>query len=373
MGWIVVISIASMMVYVTIAARIGVSTRDSLGTLIARYFGRWLSIAIGCAIFFIASAFQFTNNLGIYSAVESFVNSPSSGSIAMTATILLNVVTVGFLFGFRRLYRVLEVMMTALVILMIIAFAVNLIMARPDLISFGKGLLPLERSNLDISVLGLVATTFSIAAAFFQTYLVQQKGWGPDDLKRGLFDARVAAITMGIITIMLVTTAAAVLKGQKLESVGDVAIGLRPLFGSLGASIFCIGLFCAAYSSFVVNSMVGGFVMSDGLGLSCNSEDRVPRFFTVAVLLLGMLMAIWIIQTGVKPVAAIVFGQAVTVLAAPALAMLLWWLSNRKDLLGPRSSGWLTNMLAAFGFLLLLGMSYRTAVYKVWPEIVKLF
>ncbi len=164
-----------------------------------------------------------------------------------------------------------------------------------------------------------------------------------------------------------------VFRDAKLEDVKDVAQGLNPLFGGLGTPIFCLGLFSAAYSSFLVNSMIGGFILSDGFGLGFKQTDFWPKAFTVLVLLTGMFVALYVINTGVKPVTAIVFAQALTVIASPLMAGALLWLCNRRDLLGDQTNGPIVNLLGGLGFLLLLAMAGYTLVYKVVPGIQGLF
>ena len=154
-----------------------------------------------------------------------------------------------------------------------------------------------------MSVLGLVGTTFVISAAYFQSYLVQQKGWDVGQLRDGMLDARVGSIVMSLITLMIMGTAATVLRGQTLQSVGDVAQQLRPLFGEKGQALFCLGLFSAAYSSFLINSMIGGFILADGLGLGSRPTDVWPRVFTVVVLLTGMFVVALCHSDGLGPFA----------------------------------------------------------------------
>ena len=133
--------------------------------------------------------------------------------------------------------------------------------------------------------------------------------------------------------------------------------------------MFCIGLFSAAYSSFLVNSMIGGFVLADGLGLGSSPDDKWTRYMTAIVLLTGMGVALYVIQTGVKPVGAIVMAQAVTVLAAPLMAAALLWLCNKKEYMGQDRNGPLLNAVGGIGFVVLLAMAWYTATAKVWPKV----
>jgi Mn2+/Fe2+ NRAMP family transporter len=355
-----------MMVFMQMGARLGVVLSESPGTIIAERAGRWLAVLIGISIFFIASAFQFGNNLGVDSAFKSYLDFDY-------IVIVFNGLAIGFLFAFKNLYKAIEKLMMCFVGLMLVSFALNLGFALANMpqvqpvmpVMPGKEGAPL----LDISVLGLVGTTFVIAAAYYQAYLVQQKGWTRSELRNGLVDARVGSVLMAVITLMIMCTAAAVLRGKDLGNVDDVAEQLAPLFGVLGKPLFCVGLFAAAYSSFLVNSMIGGFILSDGLGLGTKPSGLAPRLLTVAVLLTGMGVALYVILTGKKPVDAIVAAQAVTVLAAPLIGGVLLWLTNSKDLMGDDTNSTVVNVVGGIGLMLLLAIAWYTAAYKVWPAL----
>jgi Mn2+/Fe2+ NRAMP family transporter len=273
-----------------------------------------------------------------------------------------------FLFGFRNLYRALERLMAVFVGLMLLAFAANLFLARPEPRSVLSGFLP-SWSHVDLSLLGMIGTTFVISAAYYQAYLVQQKGWRVQDLPAGLIDVRIGGLVMACITLMLITTAATVLRGQQLQNVQQIAISLKPLFKEAGTGLFCIGLFCAAYSSFLVNSMVGGFVLADGLGLGSRPEDIWTRIFSAAILLIGMTVALLVINRNLNPLPAIVTAQAVTVIVSPLMAAALLWLTNRTDVMGEYRNRLAVNVFATLGLLLLLAMAGYTATAKIWPAV----
>ena len=362
MLWVVVVAVVLMAVYMRMGARLGVVSGDSPGNLLAARsgpLGRPLAVLIGCSVFFISASFQFGNNLGVHSAFQVFFDFEYT-------IVFLNLLTLAFLFALRNLYRTLERMMSLFVGLMLIAFAANLCFARPSIPAVVKGFVP-ATGELHWALLGLVGTTFVISAAFYQAYLVRQKGWTQSDLMDGVVDVRVSAVIMAAITIMLICTAATVLAGQDLDDVGQVARSLEPLFGETGVGLFCLGLFSAAYSSFLINALIGGFILSDGLGLGCNPNDFWPRVFTAAVMVIGMGMALAVIKLGFEPYAAIVTAQAVTVVAAPMLAATLWWLTSRQDVMGEHTNRPLTHLAAAVGFLMLLSMASYTVLFKILP------
>ena len=365
MSWVVLVSAVFMLTFIQMAARLGVVSRESPGQLLAERAGRWLAALIGVSIFFVASAFQFGNNLGAHSAFEAYFQFDY-------IVVIFNAAAIAFLFFFKNLYRALEKLMMGFVGLMLLAFAANLLFAKPNPTEWARGLVPTGIGSLDLAVLGLVGTTFAIAAAYFQIYLVRQKGIKREDLAACLIDSRLGVLLMAAITLMIMGTAAAALKGVKLEGAADVAMQLEPLFGSWGKALFCLGLFSAAYSSFIINSMIGGFVLSDGLGLGSSPEDKWPRYMTAAVLLIGMGVAMYVIKTDIKPMTAIVMAQAVTVIVAPLLAAVLLWMCNRKDIMGENRNGPLMNVLGAVGFVLLLAMAGNTAFKSIPDNLEKL-
>lgn len=368
LSWVVALTVLFMMVYMGMGAKLGVVSNQTPGTLVADRAGRWLAVLIGLSVFFISAAFQFGNNLGVASAFEVYV---PKQDVLVWLVVGFNALSIAFLFVFRNLYKALERLMSVFVATMLIAFAINLTFAKPDFAELGRGFVPgASQTSVDLSVLGLVGTTFVITAAFFQAYLVQQKGWTKSNLREGQTDACVGSVIMALITLMLMTTAAAVLRGTSLGDVKDVARGLAPLFGETGGQVlFCLGLFAAAYSSFLVNSMIGGFMLSDGLGLGGKPTDLAPRLLTTLVLLTGMGVALYTIRSGHKPVPAIVAAQAVTVIAAPLLAGALLWLTNRRDVMGDDRTEPVMNMFALLGFILLLAIAWYTASEKVWPAV----
>ena len=362
LSWVVVASVVFMLSFTTMAARLGVMAKDSPGKMLANEVGRWLAVLVGVSVFFIASAFQFGNNLGVHTAFNAYVDFEY-------IVILFNAAAIAFLFCFKNLYKALEKLMMGFVGLMLLAFAANLFFAKPKMGEWARGFVPAGLSEIDITVLGLVGTTFVIAAAYFQIYLVREKGVIKEGLADSLLDSRVGALIMAAITLMIMGTAASVLRGQELTDAGAVAEQLQPLFGDKGKALFCLGLFSAAYSSFLINSMIGGFVLADGLGLGSKPDDPWTRRLTAAVLLTGMGVALYVIKTGVKPVGAIVMAQAVTVIAAPLMAGVLLWLCNRKDTMGEHRNGPLLNIVGGIGFLVLLAMAWNTAFNKVFPKV----
>ena len=74
MLWVVAVSVAFMMTYMTMGARLGAVANASPCDLIREKAGRWLAILVGGCVFFIATAFQSGNNIAVAAAFKAFLS-----------------------------------------------------------------------------------------------------------------------------------------------------------------------------------------------------------------------------------------------------------------------------------------------------------
>jgi len=371
--WLLILTAILMGTFMSMAARIGVVGGATPCTLVARRLGRAAACVIGLTLFLICTTFQFANNLAAAAAAEALVPSvpPQWFIIALNAAIIL------FLFAARHIYRFLERTMKVMVAIILICFAVNLISARPDLLAVVKGFIPRLPAGMSLHlphkvdgvvidpmllVASLLGTTFSVGAALYQGNLVREKGWGLAEYRSGIGDSMTGVAVLASISAIIMITTATVIPGQAATDVGALAKSLQPLLGSLAYVMFCLGLLAVAMNPFLINAMIGGGILADGLGLPARLSDRGPRLLTVAVLLTGMTIAVLAMRTGQKPVTLIIFGQALTVLGNPLMAITLLWLANRKNVMGAHRNRLLTNVLGVAGLLIVLFIAVRVAI-----------
>jgi manganese transport protein len=380
--WVLVAAGMLMVAAVAAAARLGVALTRSPCSELAHRVGRPAAAVTGLSVFCIAACFQFSNNLGVLASIEPLIDvAPTTRVFLLLA---LNGLLVMCLFGMERLYRPLEKLMMVMVGLMLVGFAANLFFARPAIGEMIRGLVPSlpadltgewlprlvegesgSRQILDpwLVVQGLIVTTFSIAGAFYQAYLVKEKGWTSADLKEGVVDSAVGTFVLVGISVLIMATSASVLAGRvdpgQLKSAADVARQLEPLFGAASKWLFCIGIFAGALSSFLVNSMIGGTLLADGLGFDAALDSRAVKIGTTAVLFVGMAVALMTSPESRVPL--IIFAQAMTVLGGPllvcALGYLLFCLRKEQHLPVPVWMG----LLLGLGTVTVVVLAIRTA------------
>lgn len=403
MLWALLAAGGLMIGMTALASRLGVSLPRTLCDELAARLGRPFAVFVGLTLFVIVACFQSSNNIAVLASIEPFFaddmqggtrgeRSPVMQSGQPTATpwfrrardatlLLLNGVIIATLYGFKRLYRPLERLMMLLVLIMLAAFAANLAFSAPRLTAVLQGLIPqlpdtardglLPRSQDGHvtdplwAIQGLVATTFSIGGAFYQGYLVREKGWTVENFRQGLTDSITGISALVAASAMIMLTSATVLHGfvpaETLNSAGDVASQLEPLFGTAATTLFLLGILAAALSSFLVNAMVGGTLLSDGLGWGSSMDEKWPKRFTVAALLIGAVVALASTSGGMSRVGLIIFAQALTVLGGPVLAFSLVYLANRSDLSPARRVPTWMKLMGTLGGVVVLLLAVRTA------------
>lgn len=351
--WVIVLAAISMMAYTAMGARYGVVNKRSILQTITDNYGRWFAILIGISAFISASSFQFGNNLGIGIGMREITGVDERvWPVAFTA---LGIILIFFA---KNLYKAIEKLMMVMVMIIIISFIFNLTLTKPELVPLVKGFLPgsFGLGQLDV-IAALVATTFALQAALYQSYLVQDKGWKLKSLKKSLRDSYMGVFMLSLISVLVIITSAAALAphGIVVNSAADMAKQLESLFGSYAKIVFSLGLCAAAFSSLMVNSVIGGGLLADGLGLGRSMNEKMPKVFTIGILLLGMLIAVFFEGNVIY---ALIMAQASTIFAVPLIAIGLYLVLNNKEIMGDyRNNKW-QNTLAIFGFILISIMVY---------------
>ncbi len=370
--WMLLLTGLLMGTFLTMGARIGVVGGATPCALLADRLGRPAAALVGITLCLICAAFQFSNNLAVAAAAGAFL----PASAVPWVMVGFNGLIVVFLFSAKEIYRVLERVMKVMVGVILTCFLFNLIVAQPEAAAVLRGLIPSLPEGIELGVpkivdgklidpmiliASMVGTTFSVAGALYQGNLVREKGWTIEDYQRGVRDAIAGVCVLCGVSLIIMITAATVIRGQAATDIGVLAQSLKPLLGSGAYWIFCVGLVAVAMNPFLINAMIGGSILADGLGKPARLSDTWTRVLTVLVMLIGMIVALAALRTGEKPVNLIIFGQALTVLGNPLMAATMLYLANRKDIMGERRNTLLVNLLGGIGFIVVVLLAVRVA------------
>ena len=351
--WVIVIATVFMITYTAMAARFGVVNNKSILQTIAENYGRWFAIVIGISAFLSSSSFQFGNNLGIGIGMEGITGIPER-----IWPLVFTSLGIVLIFRAKNLYKLLERVMMFMVLLMILAFFLNLILTKPEVVPLARGFIPSQLSGSSLSIVAaMMATSFSLAAALYQSYLAQDKGWKMGHLKNSLKDTYTGILLLALISLTVLVTSAAALhpRGILVNSAADMALQIEALFGAYAKIFFSVGLCAASFSSMMVNSVIGGGLLADGFGLGRSMNNRITKIFIVAVLLIGMLVAVFFRGNVIY---AMIMAQASSMLAVPFIALGLFMVLNNKKVMGKHRNNLFQNIIAVTGFLVISLMVY---------------
>jgi len=350
---VLVVAGVFMAVYTSMGARLGCALSVTPLTHVAQRAGRWLAVLAGLSAFLVTAGFQFGNNMGVAFAATGLTGAPAwVWPIAFTALSLL------FLAMAKRVYTVLERVMMVLVAVMIVCFFANLFWTGVSVPRLAAGLAPKFVQGDGLIARSMLATTFSVVAAFYQAYLVQAKQWRREEIKDAVRDAWVGIAILALISGAILTGAAETLygSGTGFKNVGDLAQVLRGILGPAANLVFCLGLGAAAFSSFIVNAVVGGALLADGLGLDARINERPAKVLAAAVMVVGCVVAVMTFQLGKGTTTSLLVAQASTLIAAPLCAVLLLVLASSKSVMGDLKNRTASLLLGGTGLAVILAL-----------------
>jgi Mn2+/Fe2+ NRAMP family transporter len=110
----------------------------------------------------------------------------------------------------------------------------------------------------------------------------------------------------------------------------------------------------------IANATAGGTLLSDGLGWGNRLSSRSVKLGVLGVLAFGATVTV--LAQGTSPVQLIIVAQALTVIVAPMLGVLLVILANNRRLMGDLGNRWWQNVVAAVGFVAILATCYQLVV-----------
>lgn len=355
MIWLVVVAIYFMILFTTMAARIGVATNQSLLQTIRVKWGRKASLIVGVGVFLVAASFQSGNSVGVGIAL-----SEPTGIPVVFWILLFNALGIGLLF-FRNLYNVLEKLMIILVAMMLFAFLLTALKIQPDLSKIGDGILPSIPSGSEGLVIAFVASCFSLVAAFYQCYLVQERRRQNSGAIVKPNESIAGILILGLLVIIVMVCAGSVLhsKGLEVNSALDMASALEPLFGKYSSVLFLAGLFGASFSSLVGNAAIGGTLLGDALGYGYRLNSKAIKILIALVMIIGAVMAIILGKT--LPLKLIVLAQSITIFIVPFIGFALYAIANDEKIMGPLKNNPAQKIMGMLGLALIIFLAVYNA------------
>ncbi|WP_430645136.1 Nramp family divalent metal transporter [Agromyces sp. GXS1127] len=357
--WVVVVSTVLMIFLTDMSVRLGIKSPVSLISSIKDHLGTPVGVLAGIGVFLITLMFSVGNAVGAGLGLSMLL-----GGAPIMWTVICTVAVAALLL-FRNVYRVIEKVLVVAVAAMSVAFILSAFIANPDWASAASGLIPTAPDGAWLLIVALVGTNFSVNAAFYTSYGTKERGRTEEQYRDvTIVDTIPGIVAPGIMTSLVIVVAAAVLgsTGESAATIVALAGIFEPLAGPVGSTLFALGFFGAAFSSMIANATAGGTMLSDGLGRGASSGSRTAKIVSGAILAFGVTVALVFQQA---PVQLIVIAQALTVLVAPVLAVLIIVMANRRSLMGEMRNRWWQNVLGVVGLVSVVALSVRLVISLV--------
>ena len=179
-------------------------------------------------------------------------------------------------------------------------------------------------------------------------------------------DAAVSVGLMFIISAAIMAAAAGTLyvEGIGLSYASQMISLLEPLAGPLAVSIFAVGIVAAGVSSQFPNVLMLPWLICDYTGKERNMTLPRYRVMVFLISLLGLVVSFF----GARPVLVMIVSQAFNAVILPITVACIFYLSNRKDLMGSYKSSVTSNVILTLILLFSLFTSF-IGVKGVWQVI----
>ena len=240
--------------------------------------------------------------------------------------------------------------LAVIVAVMAVCFLINFFIMMPPPIELVKGLIPsipevVSKSGSGplLVIASMIGTTVFSGLFIIRTTLVKEAGWTLEDYKKQRNDAIFSVSLMFIISAAIMAAAAGTLhvEGIGLTKASQMITLLEPLAGPLATSIFAIGLIAAGVSSQFPNVLMLPWLLCDYNGSERDMTLTKYRIVVFFISLLGLVVPIF----EARPVFVMIVSQAFNAVILPITVACIFYLSNRKDLMGAYKNNWIANSI----------------------------
>jgi len=326
----------------TMSAKLGIATGLNLPEVCRERFPRRLTLGLWVQAEGIAMATDLAEFIGaalglnLLFGVELFWAGVLTG-LASFAILALQT---------RRGFRHLEAVITALVGVIIVAFAFQILHADASPSGVLEGLVRPRFADTESVLLaaGILGATVMPHVIYLHSALTQRRVVGANEEERRRImrferiDVVIAMSIAGFVNMSMLIMAAGVFHSRGLTNVEDldeVFEGLGHYVGSGADVFFGVALLASGLSSSSVGTMAGQVVMQGFI------RRRIPLFVRRAV---TMAPALVVLAIGVNPSEALILSQVVLSFGIPFALIPLALFCRDRRLMGSLVNGRLTNV-----------------------------
>lgn len=353
--WVMLFAIVATIILQEMSARLGFATQQGLGEALNRQFSKGITRYL---VFFLVTGAIIVGN-------AAYEAGNIAGAVLGLDLLLgqwkgwpLFIGIICFLLMYIGKYKWIERILIALVLIMSFCFLLTATIVQPNLVEIAKGFIPKTTPNTNILlILAVIGTTIVPYNLFLHASTISKKWKSEDVLKDLRIENAVAIILGGIISMLIIITAASSQTNvESIQSAKDLAIQLAPVFGSASKWLMGIGLMAAGISSALTAPLAAAYA-AKGL---FNWGDQENNFKFVAVWLLILLIGVVVSFTNIKPISIIKFAQITNAILLPCIAIYLLYLCNVSKIMGRYTNGFIANLFGGAVVIITVLLSLRS-------------
>ncbi|MBF9298252.1 Nramp family divalent metal transporter [Mammaliicoccus sciuri] len=341
--WAVVFSIIATIALQEMVARLALVTNEGLGEAIRDIFNHqllklitvWFSmiaVAVGCA------AYISGDLLGTSLGAAYLLGIPENYIAPVIGIVIL-------LIGLSGSYDLIEKVMTVLVLIMGVIFITTVIVIQPDFGAVLKGaFIPSIPNGSLLTIIALIGTTVVPYNFFIHASSIHERFNGIKDLKIVRIDTIVAIGLGGLISAAILITAGTLIHGKEVSSLVELSEPLKPILGDFAPIFMSVGLFSAGLSSAIASPMGAAATISSCLRWEGGVKSKKYRLVFAIVIFIGIITS----SLGFEPLEVLLIAQALNGIILPLIAILIFVILNKKNMMGKFANGIVLNIIGLF-------------------------
>jgi manganese transport protein len=363
--FVAVLSSLMAIVLQALSARLAFATGRDLAQNCGQAFSRPTRLGFWLVMELAIVATDLAEVIGTAIGLELLTGLPLGAGVVLTSLDALLVLAF-MRFGFRKL----EAFVVALLVLIASCFAVELVLARPDMAGVAKALLPTRDLFTNPAMLylglGILGATVMPHNLFLHSGIVLTRAVGPSQAEKAsairlaILDSTIALLFALIINGSILILAAAAFHAHghpEVAALPDAYRLIAPLLGStLAAKLFAIALIACGMNSTLTATLAGQIVMEGFVNIRLNPVARrlVTRLVAivpaVAIILIGGASA----TNGL-----LVLSQVILSLTLPFAVVPLVWFTASRGRMGGLVAPWTTSAVAGMIAVAIIGLNAK--------------
>ncbi|WP_431875734.1 Nramp family divalent metal transporter [Micromonospora marina] len=328
--WVVVAANLAAMLVQTLTAKLGLATGRSLPELCREHLPRPLNRVMWAQAEMVAMATDLAEVIGGAVALYLLFGVP-----LLPGGLIVGAASFAILALRARGFRSFEIAIAVLLGVIVLAFAVNLVSAEPDVSDAAAGLLPrMQGTDSMLLAAGILGATVMPHVIYVHSALTPNRLPAEGETQRRVIakglrvDVLIALGIAGAVNLAMLLVAASSFHGTSIpgtDTLEGVHAGLATTLGTAAAVGFAVALLLSGLASTSVGTYAGEIIMQGFL------RRRIPLLIRRMITLLPALA---VLAIGVDPTRALVLSQVVLSFGIPFALIPVVMFTRRRDLMG---------------------------------------